>query len=98
MNLLKILPTVPFMDTARGYGLQMSRDYSKKKKKTSIPEDRRSRVSSGKRMAAKGSFRKSYRAGMKNSSTMGMSAGGGLYDRAHLENNGWVDILMGLNM
>lgn len=49
-------------------------------------------------MAAKGSFRKSYRAGMKNSSTMGMSAGGGLYDRAHLENNGWVDILMGLNM
>lgn len=33
MNLLKILPTVPFMDTARGYGLQMSRDYSKKKKR-----------------------------------------------------------------
>lgn len=48
-------------------------------------------------MAAKGSFRKSYRAGMNNS-TMGMGAGGGLYDRAHLENNGWVDILMGLNM
>lgn len=35
---------------------------------------------------------------MKSSSTMGMSAGGGLYDRAHLENDGWVDILMGLNM
>lgn len=69
-----------------------------RKKKTSIPENRGSRVNSGKRMAATGSFRKSYRAGMKNSSTMGMGAGGGLYYRAHLENNGWVDILIGLNM
>lgn len=77
-NLLKMLPVppVPFMETPGGYTVQESREHSKGKM-TSVPENRRSRLSSSGRVVVTGAFWRRCIAGTQNSSVAEMGAEGG---------------------